>query len=63
MEKAKWSSAEVVIFGVAVFCLILALVVAPVFSPGIASAQWVPLGIGAFLAFEFVDVRRRRTSA
>lgn len=63
MKRTTWSAAERWVFGAAVFCLILAFVVAPIFSPGIVSAQWVPLGIGVFLAFEFRAVRRRRISA
>lgn len=63
MKMNKWSASEAVVFGAGVFCLMLALVVAPVSAPGIASAQWVPLGIAAFLAFEFTKIRRRRITA
>lgn len=63
MKKTNWSAAEVWVFSGAVFCLMLSLVVAPIFSPGVVSAQWVPLGIGVFLVFEFRTVRRRRISA
>ena len=58
----KKSSSEYWVLGVAIVCFALGLIVAPLASPGAAAAQWVPIAIGAFLAYQYWVLRRRRTT-